>query len=864
MIGCPIDYYIDNIIFNSDKSCWAAFSLNGYDYDFLSIDDKIKMLYRTARFLSGITTEAQILIIPIQQNLQEHFETRRKSINTGDPLYKQALNHNNITEEYLLQTVKAKGATNDYKTYIIVKLPENQADIASLTMNAIKEKYQFFIKNPMNAIDVWMNLDTKDILSSRIDLCIKLALRWFTEQNLRIGMQKCDVDELQWLFRRMAYRGLTKGVKLFYGSQDKKQKWQPKADIIDRETDKIVKPLKRDIANLFSGAIKTRNRVVMVDNGESISYQTFLVITNIPDEMEHPGSEWIYMSQKYDSQAEICIHIKAVEHRTGLKKLDYKNREINSQIEHIESARADVPEELLISKEYATILESELKEFRAPILHTSIAICLAADDPDLLDNKVTLIKNAYEDSTFAIERPLTDQRKLFMQFIPSVGITVKDYVMSLTPKLLAGGVIGATHELGDNIGPYIGTTGMEEKHVFLEMGLACLKNKSASATFFGNLGVGKSFNANLLIVLNVIYGGYGLIFDPKGERSHWVDELKVLQGMITLVSLSPDPKYKGMLDPFNVYKDDINLACELALNVVSELFKIDPKSNDYIALLEAVRIIKTKKDVRYSMTIFAEILDSFNESDYLFENARNMARKLRLQQENGMSQLLVGDGTEESIKIENRLNIIQIENLRLPNPDAKKVDYSSEETLSTVIMMVLSHFAKKFALVKRPVFKEILFDESWALGKTVEGAKLYDYLARMGRSLYTGCIFNGHSVLDIPSEGIKNTITYKFCFQTQNNKEADRMLEYLGLEITEENRNTIKFLGNGECLFQDLNGHVGILKFDAVFEDIIEVFKTTPTTDIEETIKKDDEIVSFEEEKLLEELDIDIYTKEEI
>ena len=151
-------------------------------------------------------------------------------------------------------------------------------------------------------------------------------------------------------------------------------------------------------------------------------------------------------------------------------------------------------------------------------------------------------------------------------------------------------------------------------------------------------------------------------------------------------------------------------------------------------------------------------------------------------------------------------------------------------------MMILSHFAKNFALVKRPVFKIILFDESWMLGKTSEGVKLYDFLSRMGRSLFTGCIFNGHSVLDLPTEAIRNTITYKFCFNTDSDKEAQRMLEYLSLENTKENRELIKALGNAECLFQDMNGRVGVLKFDAVFQDIINVFNTTPKTK-EEKIK---------------------------
>ena len=141
--------------------------------------------------------------------------------------------------------------------------------------------------------------------------------------------------------------------------------------------------------------------------------------------------------------------------------------------------------------------------------------------------------------------------------------------------------------------------------------------------------------------------------------------------------------------------------------------------------------------------------------------------------------------------------------------------------------------------------------KSWrirALGKTAEGIKMYDYLTRMGRSLYTGCIFNGHSVLDLPTEAIKNTITYKFCFCTTNENEARRMCEYLGLEASEQNKAAIMNLQNGECMFQDMDKHVGILRFDAVFQDIVDVFSTTPKAKKEDAEQgKEEEIPDMDE-----------------
>lgn len=829
---CPINYFVDNLIFLADKSCWAAFRLIGYDYDFLDDENKISLLYKSARFLSGLISRAQILIIPMEQNNKDHFNKLRSRIRKTDPLYDAASAHAIDTEKYLAKTLTSSGDVNDYRFYLIVKLDEDNPDF----MDTLRDAYQYLLKNPANAMNVALNLDTKDILSSRIRKAISTADRFYSAEYKKMNMEAITGEELQMLFRRLSYRGLNDPIPLFY-ADDNYTQWHPASEKIELDnSESIVRPYNRDVVNLFSGVIRSKNRVLTVTHNNKTSYQTFLVITHIPEPLEFPGCEWLYMLQKYNTQAEVCISLKNINYREALSKIDLKNREINSQISNVLEANARVPEALYDGQNAAASLEAEIRTYREPVLYTSVTICLAADSPEKLEEKVILIKEAYEDMQFAVERPVADQIKLYMQFIPGNYVAISDYIMKLTPLCLAGGIIGAVHELGDKVGPYIGTTGAERKPVYLDLSQAPLRNKSATSTFFGNLGVGKSFNANLLLFLTVLYGGYGLIFDPKGERTHWKTDFAVLNGMINLVSLGADASYKGKLDPYNIYRDDIDMANELALNIIAELFRISPTSSEYTALLTAAK--QLKEDYLSgthvpSMLYLASILERFDKEDDLYPTAFGLARRLRLQEVAGMSTLLFGDGSEDAISLDHRLNILQIQNLKLPSPDTPKTDYTNEEMLSTVIMMVLSHFAKKFALVKRPVFKCILFDESWALGKTAEGVKLYDFLSRMGRSLFTGIIFNGHSVLDIPTEGIKNTISYKFCFQTINDNEAVRMCNYLGLEPTEENKDVIKNLNNGQCLFQDLDGHVGLLDFDAVFQDIIDIFSTTPTTDEE-------------------------------
>lgn len=854
MYQCPIVYYTDNLIFNADKSCHAVYRLGGFDYDFLDDEAKIVVLNKTARFLAGITSEAQILIIPTEEDDKEHFHALRTKLDKKDPLYQMAVNHADQTEEYLSDSSCQKNS-NEYKYYIVTRLGASEGDM----IKKISDGIQYFFKDPVNMVNVYMNLDTRDILNSRLEENRKAADKWFDEQNMKMNLMPVTSMEVQWLIRRIPYRGLNVKVPLYYKTQNL-DAWEPSAEIMTEGDEKIIHPREREIVNLFTGTVTSDKRTIICDNDHQKSYQTFFVLTHLPDVFDYPGMEWLYMLQSMNVKSEICIHIRAEEHRIAANNVAKKKQEIESQMEHIAGAKAEIPEDILEAKEYADVLEMELKQYREPILYTTITICVAADNKELLEHRAAKVRSMYEDLNFVVERPIADQLKLYMHTIPSMRTMAKDYIMPLLPMTLASGVIGAMHLLGDHDGPYIGTTGREKKHVFLDLGRACLLNKSAAATFYGNLGTGKSFNANLLLFLTVLYGGYGLVFDPKGERSHWETDFKIFEGLISTVTLSPDPDNSGKLDPYNIYRDDLAMANELALNVISELFQIAPTSEEYTVLLEAVGIMEVKaKNAVPSMQLLIDILSDFSPEDELYDKAKFLARRLNLQKKAGMSHLLIGDGTEKAITLDNRLNILQIQNLKLPSPETAKADYTSEETLSTVIMMVISHFARKFALVKRPVFKVILFDESWALGKTTEGVKLYDYLTRMGRSLYTGCIFNGHSVLDIPTEGIKNTISYKFCFQTNNDDEAARMCEYMEIAATERNKSIIKNLRNGECLFCDLDRRVGILKFDAVFQDIVEVFKTTPKTrkDEAENVHQKEQVISGEKQMIAEDSSAD-------
>ena len=399
MYKCPIEFYTKNIIFNSDGSGWGAFKLTGIDYDFLNDEAKLGMLFKTGRFLAGITSDVQILVLPINQDIESHYRQLKRDLDTADPLYDTAVSYTEQTEQYL-QDKGMESDSNDYRTYIFAKMDGAAGgDIVSSARHAL----QFFIADPINAINVQLATDAKEILMSRVERLQESAESWFFTQNQKLALTEVQGEELQWIFRRMAYRGLKSEVALFY-KDTHKGVWQPRYQLSAVGKESVIKPWGRDIVNLFSGTMTSRDRVVKIEHERMSSYQTFLAVTGLPEELDFPGNEWLYMLQRDNQQAEICIHIKATENKAALRKIEMKKREISSQVENVEKAGAEIPDDLAAGGDYAAILENEIKTNKDPLLETTITICVAAEDIKKLEEQTVTIREKYQDMNFKKQR----------------------------------------------------------------------------------------------------------------------------------------------------------------------------------------------------------------------------------------------------------------------------------------------------------------------------------------------------------------------------------------------------------------------------------------------------------------------------
>ena len=194
------------------------------------------------------------------------------------------------------------------------------------------------------------------------------------------------------------------------------------------------------------------------------------------------------------------------------------------------------------------------------------------------------------------------------------------------------------------------------------------------------------------------------------------------------------------------------------------------------------------------------------------------------------AHLLFSDGTaENTISLDNQLNIIQVADLVLPDKDTTFDEYTTIELLSVAMLIVISTFALDFIHSDRSIFKIVDLDEAWAFLNVAQGETLSNKLVRAGRAMNAGVYFVTQSSGDVSKESLKNNIGLKFAFRSTDTNEIKQTLEFFGLDSEDENnQKRLRDLENGQCLMQDLYGRVGVVQIHPVFVELLHAFDTRP------------------------------------
>src|SRR5579875_3117789 len=210
--------------------------------------------------------------------------------------------------------------------------------------------------------------------------------------------------------------------------------------------------------------------------------------------------------------------------------------------------------------------------------------------------------------------------------------------------------------------------------------------------------------------------------------------------------------------------------------------------------------------------------------------AKNLGAVLRSMSEMRLARLCFAPSGGDRIDAQGWTTVFTLAGLTLPDVGVKRDDYSYEQRLSVALLYLVSQFARRLLNgMDRGIPKAIVLDEAWAVTSTPQGAKLIPEVSRMGRSRNTALVLVSQNAGDLLNEQVTNCISAVFAFRSTERAETANVMSLLGVEPSDEHQAVLRSLGNGECVFRDLDGRAGRILIDLVSDQLRRWLDTNPT-----------------------------------
>src|SRR6266496_455277 len=440
--------------------------------------------------------------------------------------------------------------------------------------------------------------------------------------------------------------------------------------------------------------------------------------------------------------------------------------------------------------------------------------------------RVEAVIEHYRDIGIDIVNSTGDQFSLLCESLPGDRIRLSAYVQRQPLYTIAGGVPTATVDLGDRVadggwvGPYIGETlGRARSVVHFDPLVAAARNRPTAVAITGEPGGGKTTLALLLIMQLALRGVTVAVIDPKGDAEPLVDVLQARgrkARVLPLGSAAP-----GLLDPFS-FGDDLAARRTMATETLRLLLPRMSEERES-AMIQAVAAVAGRE--KPSLGGVVRHLEASSDPA-----SKNLGAVLRSMSEMRLARLCFSPTAGQRIDAEGWTTVFTLAGLTLPDAAVNREDFSYEQRLSVALLYLVSQFARRLLMGmdrRRP--KAIFLDEAWAITSTPEGAKLVPEVSRMGRSRNTALILVSQNAGDLLAEQVTNCISSVFAFRSSERVEVANVMALLGVEASAEHQAVLRSLGNGECVFRDLDGRVGRIAIDLISDEVRQWLDTNPT-----------------------------------
>ena len=806
----PIKYIENNLVFNHDGECFAYYELLPYNYSFLSPEQKYQV-HDSFRQLIAQNRDGKIHALQISTESSIRAAQERSKQEVTGKLKDVACAKIDAQTEALISMIGENQV--DYRFFIGFKLLVNEQEV---TMKQFRREAKTAVSDFLHEVNHKLMGDFVSMSNEEIWRFQKMEKLLENKISRRFKVRRLDKDDFGYLIEHLY--GQTGTAYEDYEYYLPKKRFQEETLVKYYD---LIKPTRC--------LIEENQRYLKIEQEDGTVYAAYFTINSIVGELDFPSSEiFYYQQQQFTFPIDTSMNVEIVTNRKALSTVRNKKKELKDLDNHAWENNSETTNQVAEALDSVDELESVLDQSKESMYKLSYVVRVTAPDVEELKRRCNQVRDFYDDASIKLVRPIGDMMGLHSEFIPASKRYMNDYVQYVTSDFLAGLGFGATQMLGERDGIYLGYNVDTDQNVYVQPARAAQGVKGSvtnalSGAFLGSLGGGKSLSFNLLTYYAVLNGAQALILDPKSERGLWKEKLPEIADEINIVNLTSDEENKGMLDPYIIMRKTKD-AESLALDVLTFLTGISSRDGKLFPVLRrAVRAV-TNSETRGLLRVIDALRDDGSET------ALAIADHIESFTDYDFAHLLFSNGkVQQTISLEKQLNIIQVADLVLPDKDTAPADYTTIEMLSISMLIVISTFALDFIHSDRSIFKMVGLDEAWAFLNVAQGKTLANKLVRAGRSMNAAVYFVTQNAGDVADENIKNNIGMKFAFRSTDINEIKKTLEFFGLDSEDENnQKRLRNLENGQCLFQDLYGRIGVIKFHVMFDYLFHAFDTRP------------------------------------
>ncbi|NUS03318.1 MAG: ATPase [Nonomuraea sp.] len=798
--------YFDDRILLTDTCAWAYFRLPTVSYEFVTPEER-----------EALATNITIALAAIRMpDAEVHLRVAHRTYPAAE--WAMALNATSDEgpgwRDYLEEMYRHVWAKDFWskEVYLGVRLGPRGKQLGGGVLAQLLGFYQKTEKA--------LGMDDDQVPASEIG-------RW-TESAERLGRALASSSlyarhatsvEVAWLFQHAAAGALADPPP----SASPKRRWG-----------------KGEIESLVEGEIHNGRSLLRIVQPQGDSYVAHLSFARFPDLMPFPdGEPWMHFADQLPFPVEISSRMRLIPPVKASKDVARKLAHARDMDHHIREAGAEAPIALAEQIDAARMLEHGITKERLPFVYGWHRLIVSAPTEDICVQRVEAVVEHYRDMGIDVVNSTGDQFSLFCEALPGEKVRVNAYAQRQPLRTIAGGMATATVDLGDRLdegsegwlGPYIGeTVGRARSIVHFDPLLAASRNRPTAIAITGEPGGGKTTLALLMIYQMALRGVTVAVIDPKGDAESLVQLLEKRgrkARVIPLGSAAP-----GLLDPFS-FGDDIAAKKTMATETLRLLLPRMSEERES-AMIQAVAAVSNGHDPS-----LGKVVDYLEQSED--PASKNLGAVLRSMSEMHLARLCFDPSGGDQIDSEGWTTVFTLGGLTLPDVATVRDDYSYEQRLSVALLYLVSQFARRLMNgLDRRAPKAIFLDEAWAITSTPEGAKLVPEVSRMGRSRNTALVLVSQNAGDLLNEQVTNCLSSVFAFRSTERVEVEHVMSLLGVEPSEEHKAALRSLGNGECVFRDLDGRAGRIGVDLISEELLRWLDTNPTHDKPDGVGHDD------------------------